>query len=170
MLFPLSGRPSLLFVTTLSVPHFCWAAPKLKWHFHPLMSQHTGSLTQVILVLLLWLLESMPKGMRTCASCFVFFFSYLCLMDLVHLCCLPGVCMNKWDDARSLVSCSENQAEQVQKTVRVCVYVCFELLDSISLNRKWFQSDFVRSFIPKKKMGETLKIIFILFFFIFILN
>ena len=73
--------------------------------------------------------------------------------------------MNKWDDARSLVSCSENQAEQVQKMVRVSVYVCFELLDSISLNRKWFQSDFVRSFIPKKKMGETLKIIFILFYF-----
>ena len=89
-------------------------------------------------------------------------------MDLVHLCCLPGVCMNKWDDARSLVSCSENQAEQVQKMVRVSVYVCFELLDSI-FEQKVIPIRFCEEFHPKEKNGRNIKnyIYFILFLYLF---
>lgn len=49
-------------------------------------------------------------------------------------------------------------AEQVQKTVRVCV--CFKLLDSKSLNRKVFPSDFMRHFILKGKWNKYSKLYF----------
>ena len=66
--------------------------------------------------------------------------------------------------ARSLISSSKNQAEQVQKTVPlcvcVCVCVCFKLLDSKSLNRKLFTSDFVRRFTPKRKWEKILNYIY----------
>ena len=86
------------------------------------MSQHAGSLTQVTLVLLLWPLEHVPKGMGFCAFWVFLFSSVSNGLDVfvLHACMCARI--NEMT-AKSLIRSSESQAEQVQKTVPV-VYVC----------------------------------------------